>query len=349
VDIKPFCTIGRHIVEQEKHFPRATGEFTNLLWDLTIAFKIISNEVNRAGLVDILGMAGTKNVHGEDVKKLDLFAHNVILRSMEHGGHLCLMASEESEAVIEIPEQFKKGKYILLFDPLDGSSNIDVGVSVGSIFSILRKTSPGEHGALSDCLQPGVNQVAAGYTIYGSSTMLVYSTGQGVNGFTLDPGIGEFLLSHPNLRIPETGAIYSFNEGHFYSLDLVTRRFIEILKTGNGPAGKAYSLRYVGSLVADIHRTLLKGGVFLYPATYEDPMEPKAKLRLLYEANPIGFLIEQAGGLATSGSRRILEVVPAALHERTPLLAGSRTELELYQELCEDYAHSEAADQTSDP
>lgn len=331
--MKPFYTIGRHIVEQEKHFPRATGEFTNLLWDLTIAFKIISNEVNRAGLGDILGMAGGKNVHGEDVTKIDLLAHDVIVRAMEHGGHLCLMASEESPDIIEIPEQFKRGKYVLLFDPLDGSSNIDVGVTVGTIFSVLRKESPGETGVLADCLQPGIKQVAAGYCVYGSSTMLVYSTGRGVNGFTLDPGIGEFLLSHPDLRIPETGSIYSINEGNSYLLDPTTKRFLEILKTGRGPSGKAYSLRYVGSLVADIHRNLLKGGVFLYPATYENPAGQKVKLRLLYEANPIGFLIEQAGGLAINGVQRILELVPAELHERTSLVAGSRAEVILYQTL----------------
>jgi len=209
--MKPFYTIGRHIVEQEKHFPDATGEFTNLLWDLTIAFKIISREVNRAGLADILGMAGRRNVHGEDVLKLDVFAHDVIVRAMEHGGHLCLMASEESPEVIEIPKRYRKGKYILLFDPLDGSSNIDVGISVGTIFSILRKQSPGESGQLQDCLQPGIQQVAAGYVVYGSSTMLVYSTGQGVNGFTLEPSVGEFLLSHPNLKIPEVGSIYAFS------------------------------------------------------------------------------------------------------------------------------------------
>ena len=331
--MQPFYTIGRHIVEQEKHFPQATGEFTNLLWDLTIAFKIISNEVNRAGLVDILGMAGGRNVHGEEVKKLDLFAHDVIVQAMEHGGHLCLMASEESTDVIEIPAEFKKGNYVLLFDPLDGSSNIDVGVSVGTIFSILRKESPGSGGELADCLQPGIKQVAAGYTIYGSSTMLVYSTGQGVNGFTLDPSIGEFLLSHADLKIPEKGSIYSINEGNLHFLDPGTQRFLEILKAGRGPSQKPYSLRYVGSLVADIHRNLLKGGIFLYPATLKNPKEPEAKLRLLYEANPIALLVEQAGGLATDGHSRVLEVIPAQLHQKTPLVAGSPAEVELYQQL----------------
>jgi fructose-1,6-bisphosphatase I len=331
--MQPFYTIARHIVEQERHFPQATGEFTNLLWDLTIAFKIISNEVNRAGLVDILGMAGGQNVHGEDVRKLDLFAHDVIVRAMEHGGHLCLMASEESPHVIDIPDQFKKGKYVLLFDPLDGSSNIDVGVNVGTIFSILRKESPGEKGVLADCLQPGSKQVAAGYTVYGSSTMLVYSTGRGANGFTLDPGIGEFLLSHPRLTIPEAGSIYSVNEGNLQYFDRGTRDFLGLLRSGKGPSQSPYSLRYVGSLVADIHRTLLKGGVFLYPATFKEPEGPKAKLRLLYEANPIALLLEQAGGLATNGNARIMDLMPRNLHHTTPLVAGSRREVELYQSI----------------
>jgi fructose-1,6-bisphosphatase I len=331
--MKPFYTIGRHIVEQEKHFPHATGEFTNLLWDLTIAFKIISREVNRAGLADILGLAGRRNVHGEDVRKLDIFAHDVIVRAMEHGGHLCLMASEESPEVIEIPERYSKGKYVLLFDPLDGSSNIDVGISVGTIFSILRKQSPGESGQLQDCLQPGVQQVAAGYAVYGSSTMLVYSTGQGVNGFTLEPSIGEFLLSHPNLKIPEVGSIYSINEGHLPMFDSRTRRFLEELRTGAGPSRKPYALRYVGSLVADIHRNLLKGGIFMYPEILNDPEPPQAKLRLLYEASPIALLVEQAGGMATTGRKRILEVIPTELHERVPLIAGSRSEVELYEAL----------------
>lgn len=334
--MQPFYTIGRHIVEQEKHFPQATGEFTNLLWDLTIAFKIISNEVNRAGLVDILGMAGGQNVHGEDVKKLDVFAHDVIVQAMEHGGHLCLMGSEESPDIIEIPEQFKKGKYLLLFDPLDGSSNIEVGVSVGTIFSVLRKVSPGQNGVLEDCLQPGFKQVAAGYAVYGSSTMLVYTTGRGVNGFTLDPGIGEFFLSHADLKIPTTGAIYSINEGKLPYLDSATQLFLESLKAGRGPSRKPYSLRYVGSLVADIHRNLLKGGIFLYPATFEDPEKPRSKLRLLYEANPVAMLIEQAGGLATNGDVRIMEVVPSELHQTTPFVAGSRSEVEYYQKLRRD-------------
>lgn len=324
-------TIGRHLVEQEKDFPKATGEFTSLLWDLTIAFKIISNEVNNAGLGQTLGLAGFENVHGEEVRKLDVFAHDMIFRAMDHGGHLCLMASEESPDVIPIPKKFKKGKYVLLFDPLDGSSNIDVSAGIGSIFSILRKITEGEDGSLEDCLQPGVQQVAAGYVVYGSNTMLVYTTGEGVNGFTLDPAIGEFLLSHPNVRIPKRGNIYSVNEGSHRTWDEPTRRFVDWLKSDRNDLGKPYSLRYVGSMVSDVHRTLLKGGIFLHPANCENPEQPKAKLRLLYEANPMAFILEQAGGKAVAGSGRILQVSPSELHERVPVVLGSPFEVEMYE------------------
>ncbi|HUG43188.1 MAG TPA: class 1 fructose-bisphosphatase [Acidobacteriota bacterium] len=328
---QPIYTIGRHLVEQEKDFPKATGEFTSLLWDLTIAFKIISNEVNNAGLGQALGLAGFENVHGEEVRELDVFAHEMIFRAMDHGGHLCLMASEESHDVIPIPKKFKKGKYILLFDPLDGSSNIDVSAGIGSIFSILRKVTDGEDGSLEDCLQPGVQQVAAGYVVYGSNTMLVYTTGQGVNGFTLDPAIGEFLLSHRNVRIPKRGNIYSVNEGSHRFWDEPTRRFVAWLKSDRNDLGKPYSLRYIGSMVSDVHRTLLKGGVFLHPANCENPDRPKAKLRLLYEANPMAFILEEAGGKAVTGSGRILQVSPVELHERVPVIMGSPFEVEMYE------------------
>lgn len=324
-------SIGRHLVDQERTFPEATGEFTSLLWDLTIAFKIISREVNKAGLADILGLSGRTNVHGEDVQRLDLFADQTIYKAMDHGGHLCLMASEENEEVLTIPEQFKKGKYILLFDPLDGSSNIDVNVSIGTIFSILRRKSPGPDGTLEDCLQPGVEQVAAGYCIYGSSTMLVYTAGKGVHGFTLDPSVGEFLVSHPNIQIPEAGRIYSVNEAYTEQWDLGTRRYIEHLKKSTAPGGGSYSARYIGSLVSDFHRNLLRGGIFLYPASYRDPSKPKAKLRLLYEANPLAFIVEQAGGKASTGKRRILEVHPTDLHQRVPLVLGSKVDVETYE------------------
>ncbi|MFQ5737866.1 MAG: class 1 fructose-bisphosphatase [Acidobacteriota bacterium] len=330
--VETTITIGRHLVEQEKGFPEATGEFTNLLWDLTIACKIISKEVNKAGLAEILGLAGHQNVHGDQVLKLDVFADETIFKAMDHGGHVCLMASEEHEDVLPIPDQFKRGNYVLLFDPLDGSSNIDVNVSIGSIFSILRRKSEGPDGTLEDCLQPGVEQVAAGYVIYGSSTMLVYTAGQGVFGFTLDPSIGEFLLSHQDIRIPKRGSIYSINEGYAADWDPGTRRYVTYLKTTAANSGKSYSLRYIGSLVSDFHRNLLRGGIFLYPATYKDPNNPKPKLRLLYEANPLAFIVEQAGGRASTGSQRIMEIRPTSLHQKVPLVLGSPEDVSLYEE-----------------
>ncbi len=322
-------TIGRHLVGQERNFPEATGEFTNLLWDLTIAFKIISKEVNKAGLAEILGLTGRENVHGEEVQQLDEFANETIFKAMDHGGHLCVMASEENEEVLPIPDRFRKGKYVLIYDPLDGSSNIDVNVSIGSIFSILKKKTPGPNGGLEDCLQPGLKQVAAGYVIYGSSTMFVYTSGNGVFGFTLDPSIGEFLVSHPNIKTPPRGKMYSINEAYENLWDEGTRRYVHHLKSGG--AGRAYSLRYIGSLVADVHRNLLRGGIFLYPASIKDG-KPKPKLRLLYEANPLAFIVEQAGGKASTGTERIMEVRPKQLHQKVPLIIGSREDVDLYEQ-----------------
>lgn len=300
-------TVQRHIIEQERDHPEATGELTGLLWDLTIAAKIISREVNRAGLADILGLTGQENIHGEEVKKLDEYANDVIIKSMDHGGHLCVMASEENEDIIPIPDQYPKGKYMLMFDPLDGSSNIDANVSVGTIFSIYRRKTTAGNGTLEDCLRKGVEQVAAGYIVYGSSTMLVYTAGHGSHGFTLDPGIGEFLLSHKNIQIPSRGKIYSINEGNTNTWDEGTRKYINDLKKVTPETGqKPYSLRYIGSLVADFHRTLLYGGIFLYPADYKDPNKPKSKLRLLYEAAPLAFIVEQAGGKASTGDTAIM-------------------------------------------
>ena len=325
-------SIGRHLVDQERSLPEATGEFTSLLWDLTIAFKIISREVNKAGLADILGLSGRTNVHGEEVQQLDLFADQTIFMAMDHGGHLCLMASEENEEVLKIPEQFRKGKYILLFDPLDGSSNIDVNVSIGTIFSILQRKSPGPDGTLEDCLQPGIEQAAAGYCIYGSSTMLVYTAGSGVHGFTLDPSVGEFLVSHRDIKIPEVGSIYSANEGYTEQWDPGTRRYIQHLKETPAPNGKSYSARYIGSLVSDFHRNLLRGGIFLYPASHKNPaQQPQPKLRLLYEANPLSFIVEQAGGRSSTGTQRIMEIQPTSLHQRVPLVLGSPTDVKLYE------------------
>ncbi len=320
-------TIERHIIEEERQFPEATGAFSNILYDIALAAKLISREVRRAGLVDILGHTGTTNVHGESVQKLDDYAHAVIFNALDHCGHLCVMASEEEEEILPIPEKFPTGKYALLYDPLDGSSNIDVNVSVGTIFSIHRKVSQVERGNIEDVLQPGARQVAAGYVVYGSSTMLVYTTGNGVHGFTLDPGIGEFLLSHPNIRIPVPGQrTYSVNEGNYSKWSEEQRRLVDHFKGIDGNGGKPFGARYVGSLVADFHRTLLKGGIFMYPG---DAESPRGKLRLLYEAAPMAMIAECAGGRASDGEHPILEITPTQLHERTPLFIGSAEYVEM--------------------
>ncbi len=309
-------TIDRHIIDQERRFPLARGAFSSILTDMALAAKVISREVNMAGLLDIVGRAGHRNVQGEEVQKLDVFAQTVIYRAMDHTGHLACMASEEEEAVIPIPEKFPAGDYVLVFDPLDGSSNIDVNISIGTIFGLFRKCTEAPRGSEADCLQPGVKQIAAGYVIYGSSTMMVYTAGAGVHGFTLDPSLGEFILSHPNLRIPEAPApTYSVNEAYEDRWSPGVRSFLRELKDGE----KA-SARYVGSLVADVHRTLLRGGIFLYPA---DARSPEGKLRLVYEANPLAMVVEQAGGRASDGRGRILERTPRSLHERTPLFIGT--------------------------
>lgn len=320
-------TIERHIMEAERQFPEATGAFSNILYDVALAAKMISREVRRAGLVDILGHTGTQNVHGERVKKLDEYAHDVIYRALDHCGHLCVMASEEAEDLIPIPERFPTGGYVLLYDPLDGSSNIDANVPVGTIFSIHRKVSSAERGTLEDCLQTGSKQVAAGYVLYGSSTMLVYTTGNGVHGFTLDPSIGEFVLSHPNMKIPSPGErIYSVNEGNYRRWSPQQQRLVDHLKGLDGTNTKPYTARYVGSMVADVHRSLLYGGIFMYPA---DVNNARGKLRLLYEAAPMAMIVEQAGGRATDGETDILQLVPTELHERAPLYIGSRDCVEM--------------------
>src|SRR5438105_6664233 len=317
-------TVQQHILDEERMHPEATGDFTALMTSLTLAAKIISREVNMAGLVKILGGTGETNLHGDSVQKLDIFAQETICRAMSHNGQLCAMASEESEDIIPLPAGSKKGKYVLMFDPLDGSSNIDVNASIGTIFSIHRKVSTnGEDGSLEDCLQKGSTQIAAGYFIYGSSTMMVYTTGNGVHGFTLDLSLGEFLLSHENIKIPQRGKIYSINEGNMHSWDTGTRRYIDHVKENNKERNHPYTLRYIGSLVADFHRNLLKGGIFLYPG-------PKGKLRLLYEASPLAMVVEQAGGAATTGAERILDIQPASLHQKVPLIIGSREDVDEY-------------------
>ncbi len=329
--VNKIVTIQRHIMEQQALHPSATGEFTTLLWDLILAFKMISREVNRAGLANVLGLTGEVNVQGERVTKLDDYAQRRIFEQMDHGGHLCCMASEESEEIIPIPDHFPKGKYVLLFDPLDGSSNIDANASVGTIFSVHRKRTPGPDGSLEDCLQKGSDQVAAGYVVYGSSTMFVYSAGSGVHGFTLDPSLGEFLLSHEDIRIPQKGKIYSANEGNERAWDEGTRKYVQHLKEKDKATNRPYSLRYIGALVADFHRTLLYGGIFLYPPDVSDPAKPKPKLRLLYEASPIAYIAEQAGGLATTGKERILDIQPNGLHDRVSVIVGSPDDVREYE------------------
>jgi fructose-1,6-bisphosphatase I len=318
-------TIERFIIEEERNHPEATGELSGILYDLALAAKMIANKVRSAGLADILGATDAENVQGEVQQKLDILANEIIVKAMDHGGRLCAMASEEEPGIIQIPEPFKCGKYCLLFDPLDGSSNIDVNVPVGTIFSVVRKITRGRHGELEDMLQPGRRQVAAGYVIYGSSTMLVYTTGQGVHGFTLDPSIGEFLLSHPNIRIPDNGRYLSVNDSYEQLWDDRVKRVMRTFRGLDTPR-KALNTRYVGSLVADFHRNLLGGGIFAYPANAKST---RGKLRLLYEANPLAFIVEQAGGAASDGANRILDVVPTELHQRTPLYIGSTSEVEL--------------------
>ena len=310
-------TLARHVVEVERKHPDATGAFSNILYDLALAAKIISRQVTKAGLVDILGRTGTTNVHGERVQKLDVFADEVIYKAMDHTGSLCCMASEEQPELVPIPEHFPRGNYVLLYDPLDGSSNIDVNVSIGTIFSVHRKVSKGRDGCLEDCLQPGSRQVAAGYVVYGSSTMLVYTSGVGVHGFTLDPGIGEFLLSHPNIQIPQSPSrSYSVNESYYQQWQPGQQRLMKYFK-----AEGELSARYIGSLVADVHRTLLKGGIFMYPAATRSP---QGKLRMLYEAAPLAMICREAGGAAIDGRGDILDLIPTELHQRTPLYIGSR-------------------------
>ena len=313
-------TIERHILQMERDYPQATGTFSDILHGIAAAGRRIAREVRKAGLTDILGEDGAVNVHGEAVTKLDLYAHETLFRAMDHTGHLCAMASEEEEYLLPIPDHHTPGSYCLLFDPLDGSSNIDVNVTVGTIFSVHRKITDGERGRLEDVLQKGSRQVAAGYVVYGPSTMLVYTTGAGVWGFTLDPEVGDFLLSHPRMRIPEPGdRAYSVNEGNYRVWAAGQQRLVDHMKDPDD--GVPFSSRYVGSMVADVHRILLHGGLFMYPA---EAASPRGKLRLLYEAAPMAMIAEQAGGRASDGARDLLEIEPGDLHQRTPVYLGSR-------------------------
>ncbi len=330
-----FNTLARHIYEEERKYPEATGELSDLLHDLSLAAKVISLEVNKAGLVDILGFTGDENIHGEQVKKLDIYANDMMIKAMDHGGHLCVMASEEEEDIIHIPPEFYIGKYVLLFDPLDGSSNIDANVSIGTIFSIYKRVSQeGGPGTMEDCLQPGLKQVAAGYIIYGSSTIFVYTAGNGVHGFTLDPSFGEFILSHKNIKTPKKGKIYSINEGNYLYWHPGLKRYIKWLQEEDKETSRPYTSRYIGSMVSDIHRNLLYGGIYMYPA---DSRSPNGKLRLMYECNPMAFIVEQAGGRASNGKQRILEVQPKSLHQRTPVFIGSEEDVLLVEKFLRDY------------
>ena len=325
-------TFQRFISEKQRLHPGATGEFSEVVSQIMLVGKIISREVNKAGLAEILGLTGKVNIQGEQVQKLDEFANHVFVSSFDHRRLLCVMASEEVEDLIPIPREYPCGNYALLFDPLDGSTNIDVNVNIGSIFSILKKKTKGERGTMEDCLQSGVEQVGAGYVLYGSSTMLVYSTGNGVDGFTLDPSLGEFLLSHPDIRIPSRGKVYSVNEGNAARWDEGVTNYIRHIKETDKETNRPYSARYIGSLVADFHRNLLKGGIFLYPA---DKKNTSGKLRLLYEANPLAYVVEQAGGAASTGWKRIMEIQPEKLHQRVPLIIGSKEDVEEFEAYCQ--------------
>lgn len=324
-------TVTEYLLYHQKKTPQATGQFTGLLYDLILSGKSISQRIGAAGLLDILGGTGQVNVQGEDVQKMDTIANRIMIYRMERSGAICAMGSEEEANLVRVGPEFPRGDYILIFDPLDGSSNIDINVDVGTIFSILRRPQ-GNTGEvrLEEVLQPGVNQVGAGYILYGPSTMLVLSTGQGVHGFTLDPGVGEFLLSHPDMRIPERGYIYSVNEGYSRYWDEKAKEAVNYFHDAETDDGKPYSARYVGALVADFHRTLLRGGIYMYPA---EKRKPEGKLRLMCEASPLAYLVEQAGGKATDGHMRILDKVPGTLHARTPLFIGSKKDVEAVERI----------------
>ncbi|HBI80919.1 MAG TPA: class 1 fructose-bisphosphatase [Bacteroidales bacterium] len=324
-------TLTQFIIERQADFPYATGEFTRLLYHVGVAAKLVNKKVNKAGLVDILGEVGNINVQGEEQKKLDLFANWQFIQALKNSRECCGVVSEEDQEIITWDDELSQdGNYIFCMDPLDGSSNIDVNVSIGTVFSIYRRISPrGTKPTIDDFLQPGHKQVASGYVVYGSSTMLVYTTGRGVYGFTLDPSIGEFCLSHLNITTPSDGSIYSINEGNYKHFPEGVKSYIDYCKQEDKPTKRPYSARYIGSLVSDFHRNLLKGGIFMYPPT---AAAPKGKLRLIYECNPIAFLAEQAGGIATNGEKRILDIQPESLHQRVPLYVGSKNMVMKLQE-----------------
>ena len=327
-------TLGEFIIDKQSDFPGSSGEFSRILSAIRLAAKVVNHKVNKSGLMNhLLGAAGNENVQGEEQQKLDVYANDQFIKSLKQRVILCGIASEENDDFIALNDD---AKYIVAMDPLDGSSNIDVNVSIGTIFSIYRRvTEPGTPVQLEDFLQPGTAQVAAGYVIYGSSTMLVYTTGNGVNGFTFDPGIGVFYLSHPDIRIPDKGKIYSINEGNFYKSPQGIQEYIKYAQEIDGESGRPYTGRYIGSLVADFHRNLIKGGVYLYPSTTS---APNGKLRLLYECNPMAFIAEQAGGKASTGEKRVMEVQPTELHQRVPFYVGNTSMVEKVEFLLEEHS-----------
>lgn len=325
-EIGAFKTLEQFIIERQFSAESSTGAFSRLLRDISVAAKLVNWHMRRAGIVDVYGSTGEINVQGEVQAVMDALAHKEFVRALRRGGECCLIGSEEhSEAIPMKAGNESEGKYIVLLDPLDGSSNIEVNVSVGTIFSIYQLPEGVKEATLESALQPGNMQVGAGYVIYGSSTILVYTTGDGVNGFTLDPSIGEFLLTHPDIKTPENGSMYSVNEGNYESFDIGLKKHIKWMQQERAEDGRPLSTRYIGSFVADFHRNLLKGGLYMYPATHKSP---EGKLRLMYEANPLAYIVEQAGGLASTGYQRILDVKPTKLHQRIPVYIGSRKMVE---------------------
>jgi len=336
IDPSRIMTIERHILEEQAYHPEATGVLTNLLYDIALAGKVIASKTTRAGLAEILGRTEDVNIQGEQVMKLDRFADLTIFRLNDHTGRVAAMASEENENFMPVPDKYPKGKYILVYDPLDGSSNVDYNVPIGTIFGVYKRISEDGPGTVEDFLQPGRNLVASGYLAYGSSTMFVYTSGHGVHGFTLDPTVGEFLLSHPNIRIPSRPKYFSVNLGYQIYWSQGVQRYTEYLQGHEGGV-KGLSLRYIGTLVSDFHRNLLAGGVFYYPADRKDPKKPHGKLRLLYECAPLSFIAEQAGGYASDGRQRILDIQPKSLHQRTPIFVGNRELVTKVEELIREY------------
>lgn len=327
-------TLEEYIIQGQNRFPGATGELSQLLRDLGLAAKIISREVNKAGITNILGEDGSTNVHGESVKKLDLFADNQLISALSRSDITCMVISEENDGIVELDNE--GGKYIVYLDPLDGSSNIDVNVSIGSIFSIYMRKEPGsDQLSEQEALQPGIEQVAAGYVLYGSSTLMAYTTGLGVSVFTLDPSIGEFILSDDDVKIPDHGTIYSVNEGSYHSWEQGLKQYVKYCQVEDPETQRPYKARYIGSMVADVHRTLITGGIFIYPNSSQ---YPNGKLRLMYECNPLSFVIEQAGGMAIDCEGRILEIQPESIHQRTPIFIGSRQNVLKVKEFLDKYA-----------